>query len=91
MTMALSRACRKISVSDTAGTTPERSRWSSTFPGPTDGSWSGSPTSTRRQSDRSAASSAAIRDTSTMDVSSTITASTSRGSSWFLVKASCPV
>ncbi len=91
MTMALSRACRKISVSDTAGTTPDRIKWSSTFPGPTEGSWSGSPTSTNRQSPRRAATNAAIRDTSTMEVSSTITASTSRGSSWFLVKASCPV
>ena len=91
MTMALSWAWRKISVRATPGTTWLRSRWSSTLPGPTEGSWSGSPTSTRRQSPRMAASRADIRDMSTMEVSSTMTASTPRGSSWFLVKASCPV
>ena len=34
MTMALSRACRKISVRDTAGTTPGRVRRARIFPGP---------------------------------------------------------
>ena len=80
MTMALSRAWRKISVSRTAGTRPLRSRSESRLPGPTEGSWSGSPTSTSRQSPRRADNRADMSSMSTMDVSSTMTASASSGS-----------
>ena len=73
------------------GTAPLRIKSENRLPGPTDGSWSGSPTSTRRQSPRRAERRAAIRGTSTMETSSTMTASTSRGSYWSWVKASCPV
>ena len=73
------------------GTAPLRIKSENRLPGPTDGSWSGSPTSTSRQSPRRAERRAAIRGTSTMETSSTMTASTSRGSYWSWVKASCPV
>ena len=73
------------------GTVPLRIRSENRLPGPTDGSWSGSPTSTSRQSPFKAERRAAIRGTSTMDTSSTMTASTSRGSYWSWVKANCPV
>ena len=62
-----------------------------TFPAPTLGSWSGSPTSTSRQPGRSAASSARISARSTIEVSSTITASASKGSFSFFVKVTSPV
>ena len=40
-------ACRNTSVSRTTGTTPLSIRCRSTMPGPTDGNWSTSPTSSR--------------------------------------------
>ena len=51
----------------------------STFPAPTLGSWSTSPTSTSRVPGRSARSSERIRKMSTMDISSAITTSASSG------------
>ena len=89
--MALSRAWRKISVRATVSIRPERIRSENTFPGPTEGSWSGSPTITSRQSGFSAARRAAIRGRSTMLISSTMTASASRGSFSFFWKVSSPV
>ena len=56
----------------------------SSGPAPTEGSWSGSPIITRRQSAGSALSSALISSISTMDVSSRITASTDNGFDAFL-------
>ena len=44
MMMRLSAACRNTSVSRTTGTAPEPMMSASTWPGPTDGSWSTSPT-----------------------------------------------
>ena len=46
-TMRLSAACRNTSVSRTTGTRPELMMSASTCPGPTDGNWSTSPTSSR--------------------------------------------
>ena len=70
---------------------PLRMRSENTFPAPTLGSWSGSPTSTRRQPGRSAASSARISERSTIEVSSTMSASASSGSFSPLVNVTSPV
>ena len=71
---------------------PERIRSDNRLPGPTEGSWSGSPTSTRRQlPGQGRAAGPCIRGTSTMEVSSTITASASRGSCSLWAKARPPV
>ena len=80
-TMALSAAWRKISVRRTMGMTPLRMRSENRLPGPTLGSWSGSPTRMSRHSGRRARSRPCMRVISTMEVSSTITASAFRGSS----------
>lgn len=83
-TMALSAACRKISVRRTMGITPLRIRSENRLPGPTLGSWSGSPTRISRHSGRRADSRPCMRVISTMEVSSTITVSAFSGSlsSW---------
>ena len=44
--ISLSADWRKISVSSTTGTAPEAMMSASTLPGPTEGSWCTSPTST---------------------------------------------
>ena len=67
----LSAAWRKISVSRTTGTAPEPMMSASTWPGPTDGSWSTSPTRISAASSGTARRSACISGTSTIDVSST--------------------
>ncbi len=76
-TMALVRAWRKISSRRTTGTAPESMRSASTAPGPTEGSWSRSPTSTSRPSVGRASSRAWNSSMSTIEVSSTMTASPS--------------
>jgi len=81
MTIRLSCACRKISVRRTVFTTPLRMRSENRLPAPTEGSWSGSPTSSRRQPCGSACKSEAISCRSTMEVSSMIMASVLSGSS----------
>ena len=61
-TIQLCPAWRKISVSRTTGTAPEAIRSASTVPGPTDGSWSTSPTSTTHAHGGTARSSWFISD-----------------------------
>ena len=81
MTMRLFCAWRKICVSRTVCTMPLRMRSENTFPGPTGGSWSGSPTRSRRQPGFSAFRRDAISGRSTIEVSSTIIASQLSGAS----------
>ena len=78
--MAEVSAWRNTSRKNTVSARPLRIRSENTFPAPTEGSWSASPTSTSRVPGRSARSSAENRDTSTMLISSTMTASASSGS-----------
>ena len=78
--MADFSAWRKTSRKKTVSTRPLRIRSANTFPAPTEGSWSASPTSTNRVPGRSARSSAAKSVRSTILISSTITASASSGS-----------
>ena len=63
----------------TTGTAPEAMMSASTCPGPTEGSWSTSPTISNAASSGTAASSARISMTSTMDVSSTASRPQSSG------------
>jgi len=81
ITIRLCCACRKISVRRTAAIFPLRMRSEKTFPAPTEGSWSGSPTRIRRQPGFNARSKDIINCKSTIDVSSTIIASMFKGSS----------
>ena len=78
--MADCSACRNTSRRNTVSIFLLRIRSENTFPAPTEGNWSASPTSTSRVPERSARSSAENRDTSTMLISSTMTASASNGS-----------
>ena len=71
--------CLKIFVSIQNGITPLPKMSASTFPGPTLGSWSLSPTSTSLQSRGSAFKRLHISAQSTMETSSTITTSTLSG------------
>ena len=89
--MALWAAWRNTSLSRTVGTRRLRIRSESRFPAPTLGSWSGSPTSTRRQSSRRAERSADIRVMSTIEVSSTMTASALKGLRSLWAKINWPV
>src|SRR4051812_24127215 len=66
----LSAACRNTSVSRTTGTMPEPMMSASTCPGPTEGSWSTSPTRITAEPFRTALRVAARIGTSTMLVSS---------------------
>src|SRR5262249_34386544 len=74
----LSAAWRKTSVKRTNGIAPDAMTSASTCPGPTEGSWSTSPTSSSAARSGKALSSARISGTSTMDVSSTTSRSQSR-------------
>jgi len=74
----LSAAWRKTSVKRTTGMAPDAMTSANTCPGPTEGSWSTSPTSSSAARSGKALSSARISGTSTMDVSSTTSRSQSR-------------
>ena len=71
VTIRLRAAWRNTSVNRTTGTAPEAMMSASTWPGPTEGSWSTSPTISNAAPSGTAASSARISMTSTIDVSST--------------------
>jgi len=86
MMISLSAACLKIFSSFTTSKQPEWIISFNTFPGPTLGNWSTSPTRIRRVPTAIAFSSEFIIDTSTMDISSTIMTSVSSGLSSFLSK-----
>src|SRR6266487_4284583 len=70
---------RNTSVRRTTGTAPLAIMSASTWPGPTEGNWSTSPTTSRAAMLGIALSSACISITSTMDVSSMTSRSQSRG------------
>ena len=70
VTIRLCAAWRNTSVNRTTGTAPEAMMSASTWPGPTEGSWSTSPTISIAASSGTTATSARISITSTMDVSS---------------------
>ena len=91
MTIRLCCACRKISVSRTVGRQPLRSISLNGNPGPTGGSWSGSPTRISRFPLGMACSRWCSSSTSTMDISSTITASHLRGLSSSRTNTMSPV
>ena len=84
--MSLCAAWRKIFVSFTTGNFPDSIISRSTFPGPTLGSWFTSPTRIRRVPTVTAFKSACIRLISTMDISSMMITSASRGFSSFRSK-----
>ena len=71
VTIRLCAAWRNTSVNRTTGIAPEAIMLASTCPGPTEGSWSTSPTISSAASSGTAASSERISRTSTIDVSST--------------------
>jgi len=75
----LAAAWRNTSVSRITGTAPEAITSASTWPGPTLGSWSASPTSSSAAQSGRAASSARISGTSTMLHSSTTSRSQPSG------------
>ena len=75
-------AWRKISVRRAVGMAPDFIRSASTDPGPTEGSWSTSPTRSTAACVGTARSNWFIRTTSTMDTSSTTTRSASSGEYW---------
>ena len=75
----LSAAWRNTSVSRTTGTALEPMMSASTWPGPTEGSWSASPTSSSAASSGRALSRARINGTSTMEHSSTTSRRQSSG------------
>ena len=77
--MRLCAACRNTSVRRTTGTAPDEMTSASTWPGPTDGSWSMSPTIRRAALSGTAFMNACISMTSTMEVSSTTSRSQSSG------------
>src|SRR5277367_1509225 len=79
--MRLSAAWRKTSVKRMTGTAPEAMMSASTCPGPTEGSWSTSPTSSSAAWSGKARSRARISGTSTIEVSSTTSRSQSSGAS----------
>ena len=76
-------ACRKIFVSLTTAAQPESMTSRSTLPGPTEGSWSMSPTKMRRILGGTAFSREFSKTASIMDHSSRIKASPSSGLSSF--------
>src|SRR5438094_892343 len=67
--MRLCAACRNTSVSRTTARAPEEMTSAKTWPGPTDGSWSMSPTIKRPAGSSKALRSACISRTSTIEVS----------------------
>src|SRR5262245_42428687 len=75
----LCAACRNTSVRRTTGTAPDEMTSASTWPGPTGGSWSISPTIKSAALSGTAFMSACISMTSTMEVSSTTNRSQSSG------------
>src|SRR4249919_3254381 len=75
----LCAACRNTSVRRTTGTAPDEMTSASTCPGPTEGSWSMSPTIKSAAVSGSAFMSACMSMTSTMEVSSTTSRSQSSG------------
>ena len=77
----LAAACRNTSVRRTTGTAPDAITSASTCPGPTEGSWSTSPTSSSAARCGTARSSACASGTSSMLVSSTTSRSHSSGRS----------
>src|SRR5277367_86703 len=77
--MRLAAACRKTSVSRTTGTAPESMMSANTCPGPTEGSWSISPTMSSAELSGVAFIRACINMTSTIEVSSTTSRSQSSG------------
>src|SRR5262245_187362 len=79
MMMRLWATCRNTSVRRTTGTAPDAMRSASTWPGPTEGSWSMSPTIKRAALSGTAFKSACISMTSTMEASSTTSRSQSSG------------
>ena len=79
MMIALSCACRNTCCRRTVFSRPLRIMSFSTLPGPTDGSWSTSPTKMILEPRSTARRSACIRPISTMDVSSIIITSASMG------------
>ncbi len=79
MMMRLVCACRKIRVRRTTGNTPQAIMSRSTFPAPTAGSWSVSPTRSRRMDSGTAFNSAFIRIISIIEHSSTTRTSPSSG------------
>ena len=91
MTIRLCCAWRKISVSRTVGRQPLRSISLNGNPGPTGGSWSGSPTRISRFPLGMACKRWCSSSTSTMDISSTITASHLRGLSSSRTNTMSPV
>ena len=78
---------RKMVRRRTEGTLRDRRRSARTWPGPTEGSWSASPTSTRRVAPCTASRSARSRSVSTIDTSSTTTTPARRGCSALRWKA----
>jgi hypothetical protein len=82
----LCAAWRNTSVSRTTGTAPEPMMSASTWPGPTEGSWSMSPTISRAACSGTAFSSDCIRSTSTIELSSTTSRSQSSGFSSLRLK-----
>ncbi len=86
--MRLVSDCLNILSSLVEGITPDSIMSLRTLPGPTDGSWSTSPTRTRLVPGSIALSMEFIRRISTIDTSSTIIALYSRGDSSFLLKNS---
>ena len=79
-------ACRNTSVSRTTGTAPEAMMSARTCPGPTEGSWSMSPTISSAALSGTAFSSACISMTSTIEVSSMTSRSHSSGLSALRLK-----
>src|SRR5436190_40169 len=77
--MRLCAACRNTSVRRTTGTAPDEMTSASTWPGPTEGSWSMSPTTKSAALSGTAFVSDCISMTSTMEVSSTTNRSQSSG------------
>src|SRR6476659_1813413 len=77
--MWLCAACRKTSVRRTTGTAPDEMTSASTWPGPTEGSWSMSPTIRRAALSGTAFISDCISMTSTIEVSSITNRSQSSG------------
>ena len=86
VTIMLCCAWRKISVSLITGIFPESMSERSTFPAPTDGSWSVSPIRMRVALGRIACIKRFIKTSSTIDISSTITTSASSGLRRFRLK-----
>ena len=75
----LAAAWRKIFVSVITGKAPLLMISRSTFPAPTEGSWSASPTRMTRMVSGTAFNSALMSSTSVMELSSTMSASPSSG------------